>query len=88
MALFVYVMYDGHVSRESLIEAGNFAAQTVTTVGYGNWETPAITPLVSMPNAELRRLHMRGYSIAFMILGATFYAAFTGVIVAALIPPN
>lgn len=33
---YIRVVYLGEMSSESLIEAGNYAAQTVTTIGYGN----------------------------------------------------
>jgi hypothetical protein len=85
---FLSVMYDGSTSDEALIEAVSFATQTVTTVGYGNWEKPAITPVVQMPQYERRVLQMRLWSSVYMLLGATIYAVFTGVVVSLMVPPN
>ncbi len=42
--VYQVIMYDGVVSEASLIESANFAVQTITTVGYGNWETPYRPP--------------------------------------------
>jgi hypothetical protein len=77
-------MYGGQWSYESVIEAGNFATQTVTTVGYGNWETRALGSQVEAAQV----LAMRGWSILFMLLGSVFYALFTGLFVAMLCPPS
>lgn len=56
--------------------------QTITTVGYGNWETPASKRTIT--NEQVFR--MRAWSIVFMFCGATFYALFIGLIVAVLSP--
>lgn len=81
---FVHVMYDGSYTSVTLIEAANYAAQTVTTVGYGNWESPAKKPVAPMSNTEDRVLKMRFWSVFYMIAGATAYAVFTGVIVSVM----
>jgi hypothetical protein len=41
MVAFVYVLYGGAITTESVIEGSHYAMQTVTSVGYGNWESPA-----------------------------------------------
>jgi hypothetical protein len=81
-------MYDGYLSTENVIEALNYAAQTVTSVGYGNWESPAIKPLVPMDRTERRILRMRGWSVLFTILGSAAYTAAVGVVVSIFIPPS
>ena len=80
------IMYDGVFTRESVIEGVNFAAQTLTTVGYGNWETPAVPH--DVPDRPARILTMRLWSIGFMILGASLYAIFLGIVVSIYIPPS
>jgi hypothetical protein len=78
---YIRVMYDGAVTTESAIEAASFAVQTVTTVGYGNWEKPAMQ--VEEPSGwKDRVLEMRGWSSVYMLLGATLYTLLTGVVVA------
>ena len=80
---YVHVMYDDVFTRESLVEASSFAVQTVTTVGYGNWEHPARGDRL---NQGQRILTLRAMSVGFMLLGATFYVLVTGVVVASLVP--
>ncbi len=75
-------MYDGHVTEESLIEAANYAVQTVTTVGYGNWENPALQQTPAPPDWPARVLVMRAWSALYMLLGASIFTALTGVVVA------
>ena len=82
--LYVAVMYDKRASRESFAEGVNFAMQTATTVGYGNWEHPA-RKRSEQPDQEERILQMRAYSVPFMFFGATFYIMLTGVFVASLL---
>ena len=82
--VYIYVLYGGVVSRKSLIEAGHYAMQTVTTVGYGNWEVPAS----GVPFDPEAVLTMRAWSILFMGLGSVTFAVFVGVVVAILIPPE
>jgi hypothetical protein len=82
IAVYMRTMFDRNWSSENVIEAVSFATQTVTTVGYGNWESPASGVRI----APARLSTMRLYSSAFMIVGATLYALFTGLMVAALCP--
>jgi hypothetical protein len=83
---FLVVMYDDQMTYESVIEAGNYAVQTVTTVGYGDWATPAIPKATPDPTRPYRVLRMKGWSIVFMLLGATFYTLAVGAVVAILLP--
>ena len=79
-------MYDGRVTRESVIEATSFAAQTITTVGYGNWETPARSLGAALPpNQGERVLRMRMWSVPIMLAGATLYAILIGLWVALML---
>ncbi len=83
-ATFVYVLYGGTLTKESAVEASNYAMQTVTTVGYGNWETPALKTTTFDPTAVL---WMRLWSVLYMFLGGTAFAVFTAVVVSIFIPP-
>jgi hypothetical protein len=74
---YVDVMYDARWDGPSTTEAVSFAVQTLTTVGYGNWEAPAMGEL---PDKSRRVLSMRKWSIFWMLAGATFYSLFTGVL--------
>lgn len=67
---YIRVMYDNQLTYDSAVESANFAVQTVTTVGYGNWETP-IHPLDFADRSE-RLLQMRFWSVVYMLFGATF----------------
>lgn len=77
-------MYDGQVNNESLVEAASYATQTMTTVGYGNWETPALG--IKHQDHAKRVLQMRGWSALHMLFGASFYAYIVGAIVSMTIP--
>ena len=72
-ALYVRVMYDGVVSSESLVEAANFATQTATTIGYGNW-IPA-----AMKADDPRIPVMKAASVPFMLASAALFSAIVGV---------
>ena len=85
---FIQVMYDGYVSQETVIEALNYSVQTITSVGYGNWEQPAVQPLVPMPRHEQRVLRMRAYSIVFMLIGAATYTATVGAAISIFLPTS
>jgi hypothetical protein len=84
-AIFISTMYAGRITQESVIEASHYAMQTVTTVGYGNWETPALTTTTYSPED---RLAMRGYSVFFMGLGAVVFAVFVAAVVSIFVPPS
>jgi hypothetical protein len=85
---YIGVMYDGQRSSVSWVEGANYAVQTITTVGYGNWESPFGLPTSATQDLPLRVFKLRYYSAYFMFFGATLYAVFTGAIVALLIPPS
>lgn len=84
--VYINEMYGGAITSESLIEGTNYAVQTVTTVGYGNWEVPAMRQGNSIGDDDRRRvLRLRGASVGFMLLGGTVYVVLTGVIVALIV---
>jgi hypothetical protein len=70
---YIRVVYSGQMSPESLIEAGNYAAQTVTTIGYGNWKPHWLE------EKDLRVLTMKLHSIPFMLFGAALFGATIGI---------
>jgi hypothetical protein len=84
-ATVVYIreIYNNERSWESFVEGANFGVQTITTVGYGNWETPA-NKKRTVTSEQI--FTMRGWSSIFMLFGATFYALFTGLFVVVLSP--
>lgn len=84
LMIYVQTMFDGRWTRENFIDGVSFATQTITTVGYGNWEAPVSGEQVDRQHLSAMRL----YSAWLMLLGATLYATFTGLIVAALCPPQ
>lgn len=73
---YIDVMYDGRWDPISRVEGLNFAVQTLTTVGYGNWEKPAMG---EVPNQAQRVFLMRRWSIVYMVAGATYYTLYTGI---------
>jgi hypothetical protein len=77
---YVQVMYDGQISHESLVEGMNYAVQTATTVGFGNWETPVFRS-DSPRDRSAKVFSLRAWSVLYMLLGATTYALLTGVVV-------
>ena len=72
-ALYVRIMYDGVLSSESFVEAANFATQTATTIGYGNWVPAAMKP------DDPRIAVMKAASVPFMLASAAFFSAIVGV---------
>jgi hypothetical protein len=79
-AAYIKVMYDGEFSLEAIVQAGNYAAQTATTVGYGNWVP------VGIAENDPRVLLMKALSIPFMVLSAAFFSAIVGVVANLLAP--
>jgi hypothetical protein len=80
---YLGLMYEDEVRQifaldEPQIEALNYAVQTVTTVGYGNW-----VPETKEKNAELNRkiLAVKSLSILFMLLSTPLLAFLTGLAV-------
>lgn len=68
--------------RRPVIEAANYAVQTVTTVGYGNWVPPSVEQAAQHQdaNAQDKILRMKGFSVVFMLAGGALFAASVGVI--------
>ena len=71
---YIYIMFRGNVTAESLVEAANYAAQTVTTVGYGNWVPRGVE------EDDSRILEMKRLSVPFMLCGATLFAVIIGIV--------
>ena len=76
-AAYVIVMFDGKPGPEGLIEALNYSAQTITTVGYGNW-VPSWWDL-DKPELRSRVLRMKLLSVPFALFGATFFGLAIGI---------
>lgn len=77
------VMEDAvRLERGPLVEAANYAMQTVTTVGYGNWVPPRVEKAAQENDekAQDKILRMKAYSIFFMFAGGALFAAAVGVI--------
>lgn len=69
-------------SYEAWVEGAYYAVQTVTTVGYGNWESPTVI-MRYKPRPDLyalKVLHIKQLSILLMLIGATLYAVIIGVV--------
>jgi hypothetical protein len=75
---YLDVMFDRQVSAASVIEAANYASQTVTTVGYGNW-VPSNWDLASADLAA-RVLRMKEASVVFVLIGGALFAILTGLV--------
>jgi Trk-type K+ transport system membrane component len=65
-SLYIHIVFDGRLTIESLVEGLNFSVQTVTTVGYGNWEPVGLE--------AWKRLWLKALSIPLMVVGALFFA--------------
>lgn len=65
-----------------LVEAANFAMQTITTVGYGNWVPPKVEKAAheNDDKAQDKILRMKGFSIFFMFAGGALFAAAVGMV--------
>ncbi len=70
------------IEREPLIEAANYAIQTVATVGYGNWVPPKVERAAQQQDkdAQDKILSMKAYSLIFMLAGGALFAATVGVV--------
>jgi hypothetical protein len=74
---YVEIMFDGYWTDESRIEAYHFSVQTVTTVGYGNWEPARLKQWKFEKDVEARQqkaLELKRLSVTIMSLGATAFA--------------
>ena len=78
---FIEAMYDGETNAESLIGAAYYAAQTVTTVGYGDWIPRHISLRAEAGTSPYREklLAMKLFSVAFMLFGAFIFACIIGI---------
>jgi hypothetical protein len=73
-AAYIEVMFDRELSLESFMEALYFSVQTVTTVGYGNWE-PVWVRDMSRTAFLTRVFRVKVISIPTMLIGAALFAA-------------
>jgi hypothetical protein len=78
MAAYHWVMFGASPTQEFVIEALNYAVQTVTTVGYGNW-----VPFgwkADDPDILKRILYVKAISVPFMLVGGALFAVLVGII--------
>ena len=68
-----WLMFDWEISERAVIESRNFAAQTITTVGYGNWVPRSVA------DDDVRVLAVKAVSIPFMLTGAVLFSLTIGV---------
>jgi hypothetical protein len=76
-AAYIVLMFDGRVHQESIIEALNYSAQTVTTVGYGNW-VPTRWNFDADSTLHQRVLLMKLLSVPFSLIGAFVFSVTIG----------
>ena len=81
LRIFIVYMYNDVPSKTAIAEAASFATQTVTTVGYGNWETHPDG--ARYPTNAISAV--RAWSSVFMLCGATLHAVLTGLMVTVLL---
>lgn len=74
---YIVVMFEGQVNHESIIEALNYSAQTVTTVGYGNW-VPTHWNFQQDSGLHQRVLFMKLLSVPFSLIGAFVFSVTIG----------
>jgi hypothetical protein len=67
--IYIVIMFGGIVSSESVVEALNCSVQTVTTVGYGNWEPAGIA------DRAQKVFWVKVLSLPLMVFGAALFAA-------------
>jgi len=72
--MYIWVMCDGTWSFHCLVEAANYATQTITTVGYGNWTH-------GLHEEDSRILWMKAGSVPFMLIGALIFGMFVASVV-------
>jgi hypothetical protein len=78
-AAYHWLMFGTSVSPESSIEASNYAVQTITTVGYGNW-VPASWDPGNDKELQTRILYVKAVSVPFMLVGGSLFAVLVGII--------
>lgn len=71
-------MFGSQPTRDSLIETLNYAIQTITTVGYGNW----VPTGWDINNIEIQNqiLYVKAISVPFMLVGGALFAVLIGII--------
>jgi len=69
-AIFDRIMYDDPFAKESVVGSLYFGAQTITTIGYGDWQ-----PTNAKPDRVFR---MKAASVPLMLLGATVFGIAVG----------
>ena len=77
-AAYHWLMFGANVSLDSLIEALNYALQTITTVGYGNWVPASWDP--HDKELQTRILYVKAVSVPFMLVGGSLFAVLVGII--------
>lgn len=83
--VYVELMYDGKWSDDGKVEAWYYAAQTATTVGYGNWipEKKSDDPKSRYYDQRLkdRVMEVKAASFWFMLLTAPLLSLIIGIAV-------
>ena len=83
---YVGIMFYGESARgEAWVEAFNYSIQTVTTVGYGNWENPRVLSSLAPRDRELRIFATKAMSIPVMLFGALFFGMIPSTLVVLLL---
>ena len=75
-AAYIQIMFDGALTSWKIIEALNYSAQTVTSVGYGNWVPTWWKE--SDEGFHRRIILMKMASVPFALIGAGFFAFMIG----------
>lgn len=64
---YIRIMYGNQISGQSVVDGLYFSVQTVTTVGYGNWQPSTST--------DTQVFWVKVISIPTMLAGASLFAA-------------
>lgn len=73
-----WLMFGLEFGGESLTEDLNYALQTATTVGYGNW-VPTTWDLGN-EDVQTRVLRVKALSVPFMLVGGSLFAVLVGLV--------
>jgi hypothetical protein len=79
------MFYEQPARGEAWIEAFNFSVQTVTTVGYGNWDQPRVLNNLTTHERELRVFATKVVSLPVMFFGALFFGMIPSTLVVLLL---
>ena len=71
---YMKVMCDDTWNWHCAVEGANYATQTITTVGYGNWTH-------GLNEEHSRVLWMKAASVPFMLIGALVFGMFVASVV-------